>query len=198
MWHPENFRAFLEFRRSELARIVNNFIDGVGQDGRRDSVEIATVIASGEGPSVEFKETARINTHTGLQDKGLEAAVVKTAAGFLNAAGGTLVIGVNDSGVPTGLERDLQTLGKGTVDGFELFLRNLLNSAVGADLCARVRIQFPVVDDMQVCAVIVPASSQAVWVAVGNDKVLFIRSGNATQPLDGEAAHRYVTAHWGS
>jgi len=198
LWRPGNFRAFLEFRRGELARIVNDFIDGVARDGRRDPVEIATVIASGEGPTVEFKETARINTHTGLPDKALEAAVVKTAAGFLNAAGGTLVIGVDDSGVPTGLERDLHTLGKGTVDGFELFLRTLLSSAVGTDLCARMRIQFPVADDVQVCAVVVPASSQAVWVAIGNDKVLFIRSGNATRPLDGEAAHRYVTAHWGS
>jgi hypothetical protein len=30
----------------------------------------------------------------------------------------------------------------------------------------------------------------------GNDKVFYVRSGNSTQPLDSEQAHRYITSHW--
>jgi predicted HTH transcriptional regulator len=114
----------------------------------------------------------------------------------MNAHGGTLVIGVDDNGNPVGLERDMATLPKRNVDGYELFLRNLLNDAVGADLCARISIEFPTMDGTQVCALRVPAAPRAVWVKIENDKVLYVRSGNSTRPLDGEEAHRYITTHW--
>ena len=80
---------------------------------------------------------------TGVVRQALESVVAKTVAGFMNAHGGTLVIGVDDNGNPVGLDRDLATLSKSNVDGYELFLRNLLNTAVGADLCARIGIEFP-------------------------------------------------------
>jgi len=123
--------------------------------------------------------------------------VVNTVAGFLNATGGTLVIGVADSGLPVGLDRDLSTLSKANLDGYQLFLRNLLNSAIGADLAIRVGIEFPRVDGVEVCALRVPAAPLPVWISNGNAKVFFVRSGNMTQPLDGEQAHRYIAQHWG-
>jgi predicted HTH transcriptional regulator len=127
----------------------------------------------------------------------LESVVAKTAAGFMNTHGGILVIGVDDNGNPVGLDRDLATLPKPNLDGYELFLRNLLNAAVGADLCARISIEFPTVDGAQVCALRIPAASRAVWIKTGNDKVLYVRSGNSTRPFDGEEAHSYITTHWG-
>ncbi len=114
----------------------------------------------------------------------------------MNAHGGILVIGVDDNGNPVGLDRDLATLPKPNLDGYELFLRNLLNDAVGPDLCARISVEFPTVDGIQVCALRFPAAPRAVWIKIGNDKVLYVRSGNSTRPFDGEQAHRYITAHW--
>jgi hypothetical protein len=95
-----------------------------------------------------------------------------------------------------GLDRDLATLPKRNLDGYELFLHDLLNAAVGADLCARISIDFPSADGTQVCELRVPAAPRAVWIRMGNDKVLYARSGNSTRPLDGEEAHRYITTHW--
>jgi hypothetical protein len=95
-----------------------------------------------------------------------------------------------------GLDQDLVTLPKPNLDGYELFLRNLLNATVGADLCTRISIEFPSVDGIQVCALRVPAAPRAVWIRIRNDKVLYVRSGNSTRPLDGEEAHRYITARW--
>lgn len=40
--------------------------------------------------------------------KGLQKAITKTIAAFLNTRGGTLLIGVHDSGTVLGIERDFQ------------------------------------------------------------------------------------------
>ncbi len=196
LWKLDNFQAFLEYRRAELAQIVNDFLDDVVQEGGRRTSNIADLISDGEGPTLEFKQRVRSNQPAGSSDKVLESVVVKTAAGFMNAHGGVLVIGVDDNGNPVGLDRDLDTLPKPNLDGYELFLRNLLNPAVGTDLCARISIEFPTVGETQVCTLRMPAAPRAVWVKNGNDKVLYVRSGNSTRPLDGEQAHRYITTHW--
>ena len=114
----------------------------------------------------------------------------------MNAQGGALFIGIDDDGNPVGLDRDLGTLSKPNLDGYQLFLRNLLNAAVGTGLCARIGIGFPMVDGTQACPLRVPAAARAVWISSGNDKVFYVRSCNSTQPLDSEQAHRYITSHW--
>jgi predicted HTH transcriptional regulator len=196
LWRLDNFQAFLEHRRAELAQIVNKFLDGVVHEEGRRASDIAGLLGDGEGPTLEFKQRVRSDQRTGSSDKALESVVAKAVAGFMNAHGGTLIIGVDDNASPVGLDRDLATLPKPNIDGYELFLRNLLSAAVSVDLCARISIEFPTVDGTQVCALRVPAAPRAVWIKIGNDKVLYVRSGNSTRPLDGEQAHRYITTHW--
>lgn len=192
LWQKSRFGEFLEYRRAELARIVNEFLDEVASGQKVASVDALGLIARGEGPAVEFKETARFNVRTGQTDKALEAVIGKTVAGFLNADGGTLLIGVSDAGLAVGIDRDLATLSKPTRDGFELFLRNLLNTSVGADVAARMGIIFEDIEGVTVCAVTVPAASKPVWIKTGADQSFYVRSGNSTQPLVGEQVHRYV------
>lgn len=196
LWKLDNFRQFLEYRRAELARMVNDFLDGVVREGGKGASDVAALVAQGEGPDVEFKETARFNVRTEAQDKALEAVAVKTVAGFLNGHGGTLVIGVDDAGTPIGLERDLGTLSRSNHDGYQQFLRNLLNPAIGPDLCTRVGVEFPAIDGVEVCALRVPAAPRPVWVPGAHGKTFYVRSGNTTQQLDGEQAYQYIKAHW--
>ena len=87
LWELENFHAFLEYRRAELARMVNDFLDGVVREGGRRASDIAGLMSEGEGPALEFKQTARFNIGTRLPDKVLEGVITKTVAGFLNAMG---------------------------------------------------------------------------------------------------------------
>lgn len=178
--------------------MVNEFLDAVIEHGGTGASNLGDLVAAGEGPDLEFKETARYNTRTGQADKVLEAVVVKTVAGFLNAHGGTLVIGVTDAGRSVGLEPDLSTISKGTLDGFQLFLRTLLNGAIGADLVAKVGIEFPSIDTVEVCALRVPAAPRPVWVTSGNERTFYVRSGNQTLPLAGEQEYRYIANHWGN
>ena len=196
LWRLENFQAFLEYRRAELAQMVNNFLDGIVQEGTRRASDITDLVSEGEGPTLEFKAAVRFNIRTRSVDKNLEGVVAKTVAGFLNAYGGTLVIGIDDDGNPIGLQNDLTTLPKRNIDGYQLFLRNLLNAAVGADLSMRINIDFPTMNGKEVCVIRVPVAPRPVWISSANDKILYVRNGNSTQPLDGEQAHRYITSHW--
>lgn len=197
LWRLENFRRFLEYRRAELARMVNEFLDAVLEEGGSSSSDVQTSLTDGESQTVEFKETARFNVRSGAVDKAMEAVILKSAAGFLNTTGGTLLVGVTDSGIPVGLERDLSTLSKGNLDGYELFLRSLFNGSFGAALSARIEITFPRVEDVQICEIRIPPSPEPAWISNGNDKILYVRSGNTTQPLNSEQAHKHIVDRWG-
>src|SRR5206468_7845903 len=80
------------------------------QDGRMPtSVVTADLIRAGESKWVEFKQTGRVNVHTGQPDKVMGDMVVRAVAGFMNAEGGILLLGVTDTGDVSGIEVDLKT-----------------------------------------------------------------------------------------
>ena len=55
----------------------------------------------------------------------------------MNAQGGLLVIGVADDGTPLGLDRDLATLGRKDLDGFQQTLVTVLSSTVRGESTAK-------------------------------------------------------------
>ena len=114
-------------------------------DGGKVPTALSTeeLISQGESKHVEFKQTGRINLHTKQRDPVIEQMVVKSIAGFMNAEGGTLLIGVTDSGEVFGIERDLKTLGsKQSPDGFALWLNDLLDNLLGPVAAAATKFQF--------------------------------------------------------
>jgi ATP-dependent Lon protease len=163
------------------------------------SGSVRDLIARGEGRYIEFKKTGRFNAHTGQKDPLLEHMVVKAVAGFLNAAGGVLLIGVTDTGEVTGIEDDLATLGrKGTLDGYALWLSNLLDHRMGPVATAGVEITFDALDTATVCRVEVQASSAPAFVkTVKGETELFVRLNNSTRALNIAEALDYVRRHWG-
>ena len=76
-----------------------------GDDGN-EVADIESLVRSGESGTVEFKATGRKNTITGVKDKRMEWAVVKTICAFMNGSGGTLLIGVTDETGIVGIEED--------------------------------------------------------------------------------------------
>ena len=47
LWKPENFHAFLEYRRAELADTVNRFLDQLTDVDDTTAVDLAGLIESG-------------------------------------------------------------------------------------------------------------------------------------------------------
>jgi predicted HTH transcriptional regulator len=140
--------------------------------------------------------------HTQQADKSLRHNIVKAVCGFLNGEGGNLFIGVADDATILGIENDLTTLeSQASVDGYELFVRQLLDSSLSAPTATTVRIRFPEISGRVVCQISVAAAGKPVFARPtkgGNDATDFwVRVGNATKQLHGDDLLRYQEEHWG-
>ena len=162
---------------------------------------IAVVAARGESATLEFKSSARVNLRTGKRDDVIETVAAKTVAAFLNSRGGTLLLGVDDAGRLIGLGPDYTTLRHEDADRYELFLRDLWRTRLGANAAVLPRLDFAPADDGEgdVCRVTVPPSPVPVYLSGPKGKggrELWVRAGNSTQRLEVDDAIAYVTQRW--
>ncbi|MDO5092353.1 MAG: ATP-binding protein [Propionibacteriaceae bacterium] len=168
----------------------------LSQQALRHPPTIAEQLAAGESDEVEFKSTARVNLHTGKRDDKMELVIAKTLAAFLNAAGGTLLIGVDDEGTPLGLDADLATLKQPDTDRFELWLRDHLQAKLGMSAATLPKVEFAELGDEArlVCRVTCPPSSDPVYLrpSKSGSPELWVRVGNSSRCLDVDDAVRYV------
>lgn len=163
----------------------------------------AELVRAGESDRVEFKSTARVNLHTGAKDDKMEQVTAKTLAAFLNADGGTLIIGVDDAGTPLGLDRDLGTMKAPDHDRFQLWLRDLLTTTLGPNAAALVAVEFEALPDgdgvaRDVCRVTAAASPRPVYLRPNKNAApeLWVRTGNSSRQLAVDAASEYVMHRW--
>ncbi len=159
--------------------------------------EVADMIASRESATVEFKSSARWDLKQNTQNKVMEQVIVKTVAAFLNTDGGTLLIGVDDTGTALGLRNDYKTLGKRQDrDGYENWLTTLLLGQFGNEASPLIRITFHDMAGEDVCRVGIKPSPKAVYVTDVNAENLYIRTGNATRLLTTKEAIEYSKQRW--
>lgn len=148
---------------------------------------ILTLIAQGEGSKLEFKETLRVDIETNTRSQDVLFASLKTIAAFLNTDGGTLLIGVSDELEIKGIERDY-TIGKGKDrDSFENNLRQFLERKIKPFPLSNnpVNVEFITLPEGEICKVKVEPLKKS-EIAYLDNKV-FIRDGNRTKELKGEA-----------
>ena len=121
----------------------------------RYTSNIDALISSGESDKIEFKSSLhhpyewlppdlqKLQPVTRKEiEKLLRKSVTKTIAAFLNSDGGTLLIGVADSGIVLGIEPDFEYLkqGKQNADGWLLSLQEVIINALGAEVWNAVRV----------------------------------------------------------
>ena len=163
-------------------------------DSVTGAVSTEDLIASGESKYIEFKQTGRINLHTQERDPIIEHEVIRAIAGFMNAEGGTLLIGVTDAGEVFGIETDFKTLGrKQSPDGFSLWLDNFLDNTLGPVAAADVKLQFTEFPDGTVCRVDVSRRSEPTYVKDNRGGAIFyIRRNNVTRHLNTAETVEYL------
>lgn len=115
---------------------------------------------------------------------------------------GKLLIGVDDDANVIGLGDDMRTLGgRGNSDGYELFLRQLLDNSLSAPTAKTVRIHFEPYTGNDVCIVTVAASAKPVFAKSaeggGPPSEFWVRIGNATKQFHGDYMVEYQADHWG-
>lgn len=157
---------------------------------------LATLISQGEGPELEFKSSFRWDVNAGSVNRSIEMASLKSVAGFLNARGGTLLIGVGDDGKIFGLEKDYATLRRPGRDGFDQALMTAVSSHLGADIGPYVQVLFQQLEGADVARVLVSPAPRPVFLSVGATPKLYVRTGAATRELNVEEALAYRADRW--
>ena len=204
-WEHMEYREFLEVRRGLVAKVVRAGFERLrhGEPAEVDPTEptaqsITELIAAGESARVEFKSTARWNDKKGGRDERLEQVIVKTVAGFMNADGGTLLIGVNDDGQAVGIEADYKLFKKHDRDGFELWLTDLLQTHVGKPAAITAKASFDAIDGKDVCRVDVGPSPRPVFVRPPKSPSadFYVRIGNSTRQLSTDDVLEYEKQRW--
>jgi uncharacterized membrane protein YeaQ/YmgE (transglycosylase-associated protein family) len=180
--------------------VVNWVMNRFGLRQEEDARPAATeLIVAGESHAVEFKQTARWNVHTEQRDPKIELVIAKTVAGFLNADGGTLLVGVADDGGAVGLDNDLSMMKEPDLDRYELWISDHLERCLGKPAVAHVRVTFELVAKSQVCRIEVEPSPDPVFLDEpgGNREAdMYVRMGNSTRKLLTDEALDYSRHHW--
>ena len=157
---------------------------------------VLKMIAEGENNNVEFKQTLRWDVKERKLNKALEGVILKTISGFLNADGGTVILGVTDKRKIVGIGKDYKTLPKKSCDGFENHLSQLLIENFGLKIRKKITIDFAEFYKNQICIVGVGKNNEPVYLKDGQDEYFFVRVGNGTRPLSISKATEYIKDHW--
>lgn len=121
-----------------------------------------------------------MDIHGAKSDSSVES-VLKEIAGFLNADGGTILIGVADSGQVFGIASDLAHVVHKNTDGFELKLRQLMERHLLPNPHGLVTISFETLPEGEVCVVDI---APALGITYYKD-IVYLRDGNRSVPLEG-------------
>jgi len=198
-----DYADFLVARRRLMAAVIRAGFDRLSIDDsvaeEKTGTPLIELLSIGETEFVEFKAAARYNQHTGTRDEKIEAAIVKTVAGFLNAKGGQLLIGVNDDGEPVGLDNDFHLLKKPNRDGFELWLTDLLQAWIGKPASIHISVRFEAIDGYDVCRVAARPSPAPVFVNPPKGEKIsqfFVRIGNSTRQMTTDEVLEYQKHRW--
>ena len=137
--------------REDRPQSAQAVLDELRDIERKADLEL--LIARGETASLEFKQTMRWDVNLQKRNPDLLRACMKTVSAFLNSGGGTLMIGVANTGQPTGLEDDLKDFSDNkTVDGFELKFRDAVSKSLDPDPNQLVTLSFPYVNGIPALA----------------------------------------------
>ena len=154
---------------------------------------ILTLIKEGENKYVEFKSSLRYDYRQNSINKELEFVILKTLTGFMNANGGSLIIGVDENGNILGLENDYLSLKQKNKDGFELKIFQLMTEYIDSHASFKINVSFYEFDGNEICLVDIEKSSSPVYLSKEkNNPVFYVRKGNATYPLSVKDAITYI------
>ncbi len=196
LWKLDRYDQFLQTRRALMAKKINEFMDGlITEPAVVHERSVEELIALGESATLEFKSTLQWDVVEQCVNKALRFSVLKTIAAFMNSSGGTLVIGVEDTGDIYGLENDLKQF-KGSSDQFDQTITNLLSRYIGAEFSSFVGIRFETVQDTPVCVVDIKNGMQPAFLEEQGERKFYVRLGATTRALDPQETVNYISMNW--
>lgn len=208
-WERMEYDEFLEARRPAIARVVRAAFEKLRTGDLPDLAEatstaVATVgwslddlVASKETDTVEFKSSAFFSYQPDVPEKVVSESIIKTVAGFTNAGGGTLAIGIADDGEILGIGPDLELKG-GDADRYVNALTSMITTSLGGSVAALSRIRVEDAEGLAVCLIHVEPASDPVFAKTQKAaNVFFVRINNSTRQLEGPDLVAYIKQRWG-
>jgi predicted HTH transcriptional regulator len=154
------------------------------------------LITGGENQYVEFKASLVWDYRRQMANKALYEPVMKNLVAFMNSVGGTLLIGVSDDGEVLGLDRDLSTLKKPNLDGFENLFNVAFGNMIGLEYRHYIDLSFPEIADKTICRISVAPANRPAYLNYKGSETFYIRAGNGSQPLPVSKATLYINDHF--
>jgi hypothetical protein len=167
--------------------------------GQTGCITLDQALKNGESRTVEFKSTFFWDVRQGKYVEERRLDILKSIAGFLNAGGGALFIGVTEDTDPPsvrGLDEDLKSLG-GSKDRLQRSLRDLITARIGAQFSHLITDILEESAGRLYWKVAVRESPEPVFVRWKDQKKFFVREGPKTSDLDPETSWRYIRNKWG-
>jgi len=198
-WKTENYTHFLNERRALIAEGMNNFINGFylnyESSSPSNTESYLDIIKKGEDQYTEFKSSLLYSFSTNKFEKYISFACAKTISAFLNYTGGRLFIGVDDSGLILGLEKDFSLLSKDNkFDEFNLRFDNMIRDYIGSEYSIYLSTEFVNIDEKVIFVVKVNPSNSPCYIKSidGNKEEFYIRQTASSQPLSMSQASDYI------
>jgi len=196
LWKVSHYRDFLKARREILTRKLNEFMQClVSAPEPTRARPITDLINLGESLTLEFKSTLQWDVVHNQINKGLRHSVLKTIAAFLNTEGGTLIIGISDTGDIYGLQNDLKGLDN-SLDRFAQLLSSLISDHLGPQFSYLVKVRFEELNGKQMCLLEIDKAPEPVFLKGAQGKEFYVRVGNTSRLLDAEQTVSFVEMNW--
>lgn len=183
---------YMRYHFKFLGNIVSRITDknpGLFKKQEKVNEEILTLIKNGESERMEFKSTFRTNLHTNEIDRKIEYSTLKTIVAFMNSKGGTILIGVSDSGEIIGTEKDKFE----SKDNYLLHLTNTIKTRIGKRFTHLVNFRFNEIDNKTVLMVDCMKSKVPVFIkSQDNEEEFYIRAGPSSVQIKGSELIEYI------
>lgn len=158
--------------------------------------DIINLIQCDEGQHLEFKASLRCDRSTGQANPALEKVVLKTICAFLNAEGGTLLIGLTDDNKVAGIDDDYPLIKGQNRDGFQNFVITQISNNIGNDYLQYVSVTFHNLLGKDLCQVDVAPSARPAYLNNKGRQEFIVRTGNNSRPFKISEAAQYISRRW--
>lgn len=159
--------------------------------------DIINLIQCDEGHHLEFKASLRVDRKTGQANPSLELVVMKTICAFLNADGGTLLIGLSDDNKVVGVNDDYPLIKGNDRDGFQNFIITQISNNIGNYYLQYVQVSFHNLLGRDLCQVDVTPSDKPAYLSNKGKQDFIVRTGNNSRPFKISEAAQYIAKRWG-
>ncbi|MEK6800849.1 MAG: ATP-binding protein [Nanoarchaeota archaeon] len=193
------YRYIIIGRTDFISKIISNFVEKntklfglIKEDKELSKEKIKRLIEKGEHKHLEFKSTLRKNLYTNQIDKKVEHAVLRTLNSYLNSNGGTLLVGVSDSGEILGLDNDEFP----SKDKLSLHFTTMVRDYIGSEFLPFINFELVEVDGKNILKIDCISSDKPVFLKFNNEEEFYVRNGPATNELTGSSLIDYINTRF--